>query len=257
MNLTAEQLSSNWEKIINIIETEFTGDRKENLIKMYKAYEERLLYMPASSRDYYHSCYPGGYLSHVLNVIEFVQHLDEFWDVKMDSSKITKSYTREEMIFVALNHDFGKVGNETHEYYQTHNEKWKKERGELYKINENITYMNLIDRTFFILQEFNIQVTETEYLAIKLHGGMYDSGNETYLAGYSKAKQLQNELPILMHSADHMATRYEYALWSKKLNSTVIKKKVEKDTMVRRYTKHKMPSGLGDVASTFFGDPKK
>lgn len=258
MKLEAEELLENWQKIINIIETEFSGERKEKLLKMYNDFKDRLLYVPASSREYYHGCFPGGYIVHVLNVIDFALKIDEMWSTSLDNKNIEKSYTREELIFVALNHDFGKVGDEDMDYYMTHNEKWKKDRGELYTINENIVFMELIDRTFYLLQLYDIKLSKTEYLSIKLHEGMYDKANEQYLAGFTKAKQLDNELPILIHAADHIATRYEYIQWSKneihKLPTSVKNENKSIDSMVRRYTKHKMPTGIGKVSDNFFGD---
>ena len=35
MSLTAEQIQSNWEEFLGIVETHFEGDRKDKLLTMY------------------------------------------------------------------------------------------------------------------------------------------------------------------------------------------------------------------------------
>jgi len=253
MELTAEQILDNWEKFINIIKTEFSGDRQKDLLQLYGDIKERVMYAPASSRVYYHGCFPGGYLVHVLNVINFIQELDSMWENKLNLLDIEKTYTREEMIFVALNHDLGKLGDDVGEHYITHNEHWKKERGELYSINEDIDNMDMIDRTFYMLQLYGIVVTRTEFLGIKLHEMMFDKANDFYLMTYSKGKQLKTELPILMHSADHIATRYEYIQWlTNNTPTTSVKKPLN-----NKNKKLNLPASAAAVADKFFNKEKE
>ena len=59
MNLTAEQLQENFDKLISYIDKHFEGERKEQLLKLYNDHEERLLLMPASGNINYHNCFPG------------------------------------------------------------------------------------------------------------------------------------------------------------------------------------------------------
>ena len=42
---------------------------------------------------------------------------------------------------------------------------------------------------------------------------MYDSANDAYLKPWGKEKALWNNLPIILHHADHMASRIEYENW--------------------------------------------
>lgn len=205
MKLTEEQLVASWEKILTIIEDTFSGDRKEKLLKLHKDFEDRFLFMPASYKDYYHSCYPGGYVQHVLNVINNTVALDKIWTEHGQE----KNYTDEEMIFVALTHDIGKVGDVEHPYYEEHNDEWRKKRGELYKINDDLTFMSLTDRTFYLLNYYGITISQSEYIAIKLHDGLYEEGNEQYLKSYFENKRLRNNLPTILHQADMMAMSIE------------------------------------------------
>lgn len=53
MNLTAEQIIENWETFLEYIETYITGERKEQLLKFYKKYEDRFQLMPAAHKAQY------------------------------------------------------------------------------------------------------------------------------------------------------------------------------------------------------------
>jgi len=46
MNFTAEQLQENFDKLISYITKHFEGDRKDQLERLYRDHEERLLLMP-------------------------------------------------------------------------------------------------------------------------------------------------------------------------------------------------------------------
>ena len=47
--LTAEQIQTNWTKLIDTIEGFIGDDRKENLLKMYDDFKDRMMFAPASA----------------------------------------------------------------------------------------------------------------------------------------------------------------------------------------------------------------
>jgi hypothetical protein len=55
MNLTAEQIQSNWNKLLAYINTYISDPRREKLIEFYKKFEDRLVMMPASHKKEYHN----------------------------------------------------------------------------------------------------------------------------------------------------------------------------------------------------------
>ena len=137
MSLTAEEISNNWSELLKVIETEFSGDRREKLLNLYKEYEERISTAPASSVDHYHNAFIGGYVDHVLRVIRCAKKVYELWTTMgADMS----GYTREELMFVALNHDIGKIGfpGEGNEIYVYNDSEWhRKNQGKIFKVNPN------------------------------------------------------------------------------------------------------------------------
>ena len=42
MKLTADQIAQNWDELLTIIKTEFTGERKDKLLAMYADMEDRM-----------------------------------------------------------------------------------------------------------------------------------------------------------------------------------------------------------------------
>jgi hypothetical protein len=174
---------------------------------MYEELSDKVCTAPASGNSNYHNCFPGGYIDHVNRVVRSALMLYDIWTT---NGAIVGEYSKAELVFAAINHDLGKVGTETEDYYIPNDSKWHVERGQIYKINTNLTFMKVPDRSLYMLQRFGIPVSESEYLAIKLHDGMYAKGNESYLMTNSEMS-LKNNMPILLHHADHMASQIEEA----------------------------------------------
>lgn len=208
--LTVDQIKENWDRLIQFISTAFDGDRKDNLLKMYNELDQRVAEAPASGKIFFHSAFPGGYLHHVLKVIELAPKYSDLWI----SSGGEKNYSDEELIFVALNHDLGKLGSLTDAYFMPTYENWKVKRGIRYEGNPAVEYMKTADNSLYFLQAYNIKVTENEYLGIKLHDGLYDESNKSYFISYSPTNKLRI-LPYIIHTADFYAMRLEYEEWRK------------------------------------------
>jgi hypothetical protein len=104
--LEAEKIKSNWEEYRAIVNTMFPT-RKVALNKMYDEFEERMVFMPASGVEHYHNAFAGGYVDHILRVIQCAESLHFTWTA-MGSDM--SGYTKEELVFAAMHHDLGKIG---------------------------------------------------------------------------------------------------------------------------------------------------
>ena len=122
MKLTAEQIQSNWEVFLNNIETHITGKRKQLLLDFYKKFEERIILMPAAHKKEYHNAFPGGYVEHVNRVVRCTLKQYELW--KEEGADVT-TFTIEELIFSAINHDLGKIGSINQASYIPQTDKWR------------------------------------------------------------------------------------------------------------------------------------
>tara|TARA_S200002703_G_scaffold157051_2_gene164019 strand:- start:1818 stop:2603 length:786 start_codon:yes stop_codon:yes gene_type:complete len=220
MKLTAEQIQSNWGKFLSNIETHIKGDRKEKLIEFYKKYEERIMLMPASHKKEYHSAFPGGYVDHVNRVVEAALDICSIW---MKFGMDTSTFTNEELVFSAINHDLGKMGDEENESYIPQTDKWRREKlGEEYMHNKSIAFASVPDRGLYLLQSHGIQYSFNEMVAIQTHDGLYDVANEKYLKTFMPETKPRTSLPYILHQADMMAARIEFEIeWLPKLKSNV------------------------------------
>ena len=256
MVLNEEQLLSNWEKFLGFIDNEIAEPRKQQLLNFYNKYEERFVLLPASHKPQYHNCFPGGYVEHVNRVVESAIDIAEIWG-KYD---VKPTFTREEVVFSALNHDLGKFGTFEHESVLPNPSDWHvKNRGEIYTFNTQMDYMTVPDRGLWLLSQMGIEVSKNEWLSIKLHDGLYDEANKPYLLSWAPETKLRTSLPIIIHQADMMAARIEFEReWLDKLNVTPVDKP-KPITQTQNYSKPKQPqvsipenSNLKDIMNTFF-----
>ena len=207
MNLTPEQIQENWDKLIDIVETTFEGERKDKLLKMYDYFKDRAMFAPAAGVVYYHNAFPGGYVLHVLNVNKFALRL---YEVYKELGLHTAEYNKENITFCALHHDLGKIGDLNEDYYVPNESEWHRiNQGKMYEYNDKLHYLTVTDRAVWLLNHFGIELTQIEYLALRLTDGMYEEANKGYLSGFGEAKNLKTNLPLILHQADMMATRLE------------------------------------------------
>jgi len=218
MDLTANQLSENWIKLGDII-TNVLSTRSESLTKLYSGLEERIMFAPGSAIEHYHNAFPGGYVDHVLRVYKCAMKLHTTWG---EMGADMDGYTIEELAFAAINHDLGKVGDIDNPYYEPNTSEWhRKNQGKIYDYNSDIVTMEVPHRGLWMLQEHGVKVTQNEYIAIMTHDGMYVEGNWFYYKSKSKNGGFKNNMPLVLHHADLMASRIEFERWKKEDSTTV------------------------------------
>lgn len=204
--LTEEQILENLQKFYGYIDKYIASDRKDALLEFYKSREVTLAISPASTKSAHHNCFPGGYVEHVNRVVEASLVMDKVWERFGQK----KDYTVEELVFSAINHDLGKLGTNEEPFYIPNDSSWHVEKqGAHFKYNSKITHMRIADRSLFYLQQANISVSENEFLAIKLHDGLYEEANKSYYITYSADSEIKSNLPYILHQADLMASRVE------------------------------------------------
>ena len=208
MKLTAEQIQQEWETLIGYIHTYITDERREKLLEFYTKFQDRLQLMPAAHKKEYHNAFPGGYIEHVNRVIRCALKQRDLWE---EEGADMTTFTKEELVFSALNHDLGKMGDENHESYIPQSDKWRREKlGEDYMFNTELPFASVPDRGLFMLQSHGVQYTFNEMVAIQTHDGLYDDANKKYLMGFMPEQKPRTSLPFILHQADLMAARIEF-----------------------------------------------
>ena len=249
--LTEQQILDNWNKLIKLIENTFEGERKEKLLEMYKYFENRMVTAPASGKAAYHNAMVGGYVEHVLHVTDCALKIKNLWE----SERAMINFTDEELIFAAMHHDLGKVGDLDNDYYIPQDSEWhRKNRGEIFKHNPALQYMTVTDRAIFILNHFGIKMSQWEYIGLRLTDGMYEEANKSYYMSYNPDWSLKSNIAYILHQADMMATHIEFDEWQRSDEEVSNKFKKAVTTKEKPQPSEKMSEKSQDLFDELFGD---
>jgi len=229
MALSAENISKNWDKHLKIINTYIT-DRKDQVLSMLNTMEDTYIMAPASGRKWYHNAFAGGYVDHVNRVVEYAVKQSRLYE-EMGGSI---DYTEEELVFSALFHDLGKIGDGESPNYIPQTDKWRQDKlSEMYTYNPDLDFMLIPDRSLFILQKFGIKINQKEFLAIRLHDGVFDKANEAYFFSNVESSRQKTSIISVLHAADFLASKVEYDMWKRNGGTTVLKTNKSKSTTGR------------------------
>jgi hypothetical protein len=230
MSLTAEQIAKNYEKHLKIID-HYIGDRGESIKSMLNDLEGTYVMAPASGKSWYHNAFAGGYVDHVNRVVEY----------SIKQMKLYKEmggiidFTEEELVFSAIFHDLGKIGDKDNASYIPQTDKWRQDKlHEMYTPNGELDFMLVPDRSLFTLQEYGIKTTKNEYLAIKLHDGVFSDANKPYFFSNQPNARMKTSIVNILHSADFLASKVEYDKWLTNGGSTTPKAQKTKSSTGKR-----------------------
>ena len=75
----AEQIKINFEAFNGVLEANFEGERLKKLKTLTENLKERMMFAPASTKDWFNNAFPGGYLDHVLRVNKIANQLHKLY----------------------------------------------------------------------------------------------------------------------------------------------------------------------------------
>ena len=229
--LKLSEIQKNWDRLRNLINNTFEGERLEKLNKMYDYFEDRMCVAPASGTEHFHNAHVGGYVEHVLHVVDLALKFTNVWE----ADGATIDFTVEEIIFAALHHDLGKIGTKEQASYIPQTDKWRQDKlHEMYTPNTDLDFMLVPDRSLFTLQEYGIKVSKNEFLAIKLHDGLFSDGNKPYFFSNTPHSRMKTSIVSILHSADFLASKVEYDIWKRNGGSSIPKIKKTKSSSGKR-----------------------
>ena len=253
--LTPDQIQENWQQLRDLITDTFEGERLEKLNEMYDYFEDRMIIAPASGKEHYHNAHVGGYVEHVLHVTDCAVQLKKVWE----DNNATINFSDEELIFAAIHHDLGKVGDMNNDYYVPQESEWhRKNQGSIFTHNSKLQYMTVTDRAIYILNQFGILMTEWEYVGLRLTDGLYEEANKSYYISYNPDWSLKSNIAYILHQADSMATHIEYDEWKRGEEQEEIKVQgnVEniKKAVTMKETSEELSQKSKDLFDELFGD---
>lgn len=201
-----EHIQFQKERFFTIIRDTFGNrqDRTFSLMGMYHDLEELLISAPASSRVYFHNAYPGGYLDHVLNVIDASERVEKIY---REMGGLI-DYTLQERVFAAMHHDLGKLGEVGEPYYIPLDDEKSQNNGVYYKRNKSGQMMSGYDRVLYLFNLYGISFTKNELLAIKMADGLFSDEAKSLFMNNDVFPHTTS-LPYIIHWADWMAATSE------------------------------------------------
>jgi hypothetical protein len=190
--ITAEQIMEMYEAITSRVES-LNDEKSVNQIKkLFEDFSDRIIETPGNGNTDLAYCYPGGYIYELYDIITTVEQLCNVWETTCTQSLIKST----------ILHSLGKLGDENGSYFIPTKDKWRLDRGEKYEYNNNIVFMLVPDRTFYLIQKYGIILTQNEYLNIKLINGLYDESNDKYLRTTKNSAGIEH---IILRQAKEIA----------------------------------------------------
>ena len=228
--LEAENIQKNYDKHLKIIDT-YIGERATACKEMIKHMEETYVMAPASGKTWFHNAFAGGYVDHVNRVVEYA--IKQMRLYKEMGGEV--DFTEEQLVFAALFHDLGKMGDGDQPNYIPQTDKWRQDKlSEMYTYNPELDFMLIPDRSLFILQKFGIKVNQKEWLGIRLHDGVFDKANEAYFFSNVESSRQKTSIVSVLHSADFLASKVEYDMWKRAGGTTIPKAKKSQSSTGKR-----------------------
>lgn len=105
--------------------------------------------------------------------------------VAIQAKKITADNpdicSQESAVRVCLVHELGKLGTEKDELFLSQESQWHREKlGQNFKYNEECPKMSSPHRTLYLLQKYNVSLTQEEWVSILLSQGSHYPENGFY-----------------------------------------------------------------------------
>jgi putative nucleotidyltransferase with HDIG domain len=188
--LSVNQLQSNWETYEKLC----TKAVKHGMGDLLESLGERLVMCPSSSKEDQYGAYPGGMIEHSLKVCATMRTLNKSLGFNIPVESILK---------VGLLHDIGKLGDLNNDYFVEQDSSWHREKlGQFYKFNEKLNKMSVSHRSLWLLQHFNISLTNDEWIAIQLAQGSHFEENRFYVGHEpTLALLLQQSKSLTIHTS--------------------------------------------------------
>lgn len=220
--IEAEKILKNYEKHLKIIETYISPERVVKIKAMLDHIGEPYVMSPASGKSWHHNAFAGGYIDHVNRVVQYAIKQSALY-AEMGGDV---DYTQEELVFSAIFHDLGKIGDGDKHNYIPQTDKWRQDKlSEMYTYNPDLDFMLVPDRSLFVLQKFGISYNQKEWLGIRLHDGVFDDANKAYYFSHMESSRMKTSLVSVLHTADFLASKVEYDMWKRAGNNATPKVK--------------------------------
>lgn len=208
--LNEKQIEENYNKYIELLQTNIQREGIENLIKWLNAQDTKVA--PASGK--YHCAYKGGLVEHSLNVYRRLKNL-----LKLEYTVKTKDettgevkvenkcpYSEESIALVSLLHDISKINYYEIQYKNVKDEMGSWQQVPYYQVKENkLVFGSHCMNSLYMTSKF-FKLNYEEELAILYHMGPMDGTDDKITIKNTSEVYAKSPLALLLHHADMEAT---------------------------------------------------
>ena len=130
----------------------------DNINTLLESLGERICIAPANSNNKQYGCYPGGIVVTSTKLAKAMQALNEFHGNPVDIKSVYK---------IGLLHDVGRLGTIEADWLLPQDSDWHREKlGNEFKVNFDLPKLTHLQRTLFLLNHFQVKLTEEEFFAL-------------------------------------------------------------------------------------------
>lgn len=149
-----EIVKKNW----NTYQTILNRLEDNNINEMLNKIGDRICLAPANYQKDQWGAYPGGIVVIGIRLAKAMQALNEFHGNICDIKSIYK---------IGLLHDIGRIGTLEDDWLLAQDSDWHKDKlGHVFKENTELPNLTHLQRTLLLLNQFQIQLQEDEFLAL-------------------------------------------------------------------------------------------
>lgn len=185
-----------YQRYLHIINNELSSYNVENIKVMVSDLELIIKRSPASDILHNVNCFVGGYIH---SVIEYYESSVKYYQFLIDIG-VNVDFSIEDLKFCALFHSIGYITDGKLSTYIVNSSEWHiRNQGRKYIHNDKVSFMLGRDRTLYLLNKYNIAISESVYLSILLHDWDSIDTNKIYINNYDLNLKIKYTLPQVLH----------------------------------------------------------
>lgn len=201
-----------YHQIMSIFDFELTDERSSSLRMIYEMHcNESKLPLAVCSPKFSHVhlgyCYTGGNLEYIVTLKEIANDLYDTYTKNGIAITDTEGnrINKQAMTFYILLSSIGNFGRNNNPYYIENDSTYQIKMGKHYIINPKIPYFTISDNLIYLVNQYNIKLSETEYIMLKSINYDYSADGKSYIDKFDFDYQLNATFPQFMLSAVRLA----------------------------------------------------
>lgn len=160
---------------------EVAKHRGDGALDLMNAYIRSLIDAPASTDPKYGNAIEGGFVDERYRILLVARNICEGRGI---NTSIADNPSFASLAFLCFFGDIGLLGIDPNTPLLVDSEAWMKKRGQLYQRNPHHPNMAWSDVSLYLLNKYGIKMNQTEFLGVRISGGIHLEENRHYASLY-------------------------------------------------------------------------